>query len=97
MTQRVLLEAIEGGGIAHWARVEDWDGERSATVVEPGGVRHRLDLEHAGAAVAEFLSRNPEFDPLDVDGDLADEIVQLSLFGSVVYLERHRAEPPSEK
>jgi hypothetical protein len=86
VTQRVLLEAIEGGGIAHWAKVEDWDGERSATIVEPGGVRHAIDLDHASVAVADFLSRNPEFRPHDVDGDLANEIVQLSLFGSVVYL-----------
>ena len=85
LTQRVLLEAIEGGGIAHWARVEEWDGERSATIVESGGVRHSFDLDAASAAVADYLARNPEFDPGDVDADLADEIVQMSLFGSIVY------------
>ena len=85
LTQRVLLEAIEGGGIAHWARVEEWDGERSATIVESGGVRHSFDLDTASAAVADYLARNPDFDPGDVDADLADEIVQMSLFGSIVY------------
>lgn len=85
LTQRVLLEAIEGGGIAHWARVEEWDGERSATIVESGGVRHSFDRDAASAAVADYLARNPDFDPGDVDADLADEIVQMSLFGSIVY------------
>lgn len=85
LTQRVLLEAIEGGGIAHWARVEEWDGERSATIVESGEVRHSFDLDAASAAVADYLARNPDFDPGDVDADLADEIVQMSLFGSIVY------------
>lgn len=33
---QILREAIEGGGVAAWATVEDWDGDVADAIVQFG-------------------------------------------------------------
>ena len=85
LATRVLIEAIEGCGIRHWAGVETWDGWSRATITDLGGESFDLVLDTIAPALSAFLRENPESDARDIDSYLADEFVQLGLFGLVIY------------
>jgi len=82
---RVLIEAIEGCGIGHWAGVQKWDGTHSALITDIGGEPYELSPAKIRPAFAEYLQGHPECEIDDVDSYLADEIVQTALFGGVIY------------
>lgn len=92
VTRLVMIEAIEGCGIRHWARTTFWDGVDAATLVDLGGEEYRVDLDAVRPLVAELIEREPELDVRDVDGDVADGLVQSAVFGLILYrpLVRHR-------
>lgn len=85
LATHVLIEAIEGCGIRHWAGVEAWDGWSRATVTDLGGESFTLDRETVSPALEAFLRLNPGAGAEDIDSYLADEFVQLGLFGLVLY------------
>ncbi|MFC7446573.1 hypothetical protein [Rhodococcus daqingensis] len=95
--EQILRQAIEGGGVVGRATIDEWDGVSKARITERGGTVHVLDEAVAQRGIAEFLADDANDDPdgLDaltahdgdrVDGDLADSVVQLGLFGRIVYL-----------
>ena len=89
--QRLLLEAVEGCGIRHWARVEEWDGVGRATITDLGGERFVLTVDSFLVALREHLDHNPTLRTNDIDSYFADEAVQQILFGCIIYrLELHR-------
>ncbi|WP_206487668.1 hypothetical protein [Rhodococcus sp. KRD162] len=89
--QRLLIEAVEGCGIRHWASVEEWDGVGRATVTDLGGERFVLTVDSVLLVLCEHLADNPTLQPNDIDSYFADEAVQRLLFGSVIYrLDLHR-------
>lgn len=87
----VLTAAVEGGGIAGWADVERWDGRGHAGIVECGGTHHVLDAGVVRRGIELLLTDDTVADAQrdvfagGVGGDLADTVVQLGLFGRVVY------------
>lgn len=85
LATRVLIEAIEGCGIRHWADVNHWDGWSNAVITDLGGETFTLDVATITPSLLTFLDQNPDCGPLDIDGSLADEFVQLGLFGLVIY------------
>lgn len=85
LATRVLIEAIEGCGIRHWAGVEAWDGWSHATITDLGGESFDLDHGTIAPALAAYLRENPESDAREIDGYLADEFVQSGLFGLIIY------------
>ncbi|GAB08916.1 hypothetical protein GOARA_021_01540 [Gordonia araii NBRC 100433] len=82
---RILIEAVEGCGIRHWAQIVEWDGERRAVARDLGGETFELTLATLASELREFRSAAPEASPLDIDSYIADEVVQASLFGAVIY------------
>ncbi|MGN5240271.1 MULTISPECIES: hypothetical protein [unclassified Rhodococcus (in: high G+C Gram-positive bacteria)] len=93
---QILREAIEGGGVAAWATVEEWDGVATARITETGGTIHIIDGSVAQRGISTILldddahyahtrdavrAENPRL----IDGDVADAIVQFGLFGWIVY------------
>ncbi|OZF27229.1 hypothetical protein CH295_21765 [Rhodococcus sp. 14-2483-1-2] len=89
--QRLLIEAVEGCGIRHWARVEEWDGVGRTTITDLGGERYVIGVDTVLQTLREHLDDHPGLKPNDIDSYFADEAVQLLLFGDVIYrLELHR-------
>jgi len=89
--QRLLIEAVEGCGIRHWARVEEWDGVGRTTITDLGGERFVIGVDTVLQTLREHLDDHPGLKPNDIDSYFADEAVQLLLFGGVIYrLELHR-------
>ncbi len=89
--QRLLIEAVEGCGIRHWARVEEWDGVGRTTITDLGGERYVIGVDTVLQTLREHLDDHPGLKPNDIDSYFADEAVQLLLFGGVIYrLELHR-------
>lgn len=89
--QRLLIEAVEGCGIRHWARVEEWDGVARAVITDLGGERFVLTVDVVMIELREHLDNNPTLQPNDIDSYFADETVQRILFGGIIYrLELHR-------
>ena len=91
--RRLLIEAVEGCGIRHWARVDEWDGGDHATITDGGGESYRLTVADLAPAVAEYRDAGAIDHPLDVDSYLADEIIQALLFGCVIYRSEVRKRP----
>lgn len=87
---RVLIEAVEGCGIRHWAEVLEWDGVSRAIVRDVGGEVFSLTSATLAAAVRRYRTSNPTSAPLEMDSYLADEIVQSALFDIVIYRLRRR-------
>ncbi|TWS24989.1 hypothetical protein FK268_07060 [Tsukamurella sputi] len=85
LATRVLIEAIEGCGIRHWAGVDSWDGWSHARITDLGGESFDVDASTIAPSLAAFLAGHPECDARDIDGYLADEFVQHGLFGLVIY------------
>ncbi|MDN5758801.1 MAG: hypothetical protein L0H59_09745 [Tomitella sp.] len=96
VTHQILRQAIEGGGLVGWATVEEWDGVANARITERGGSVHVLDGAVARRGVASILADDDYGDAEDleilssqdadcIDGALADAVVQVGLFGQVVY------------
>ncbi|ACY22618.1 hypothetical protein Gbro_3421 [Gordonia bronchialis DSM 43247] len=90
---RLLIEAIEGCGIRHWAHIRSWDGATTATITEVGGDTFVLDAETVGPASHDFLIREPHVRPLDLDSFHADVIIQSALFDCVIYRSQVRRRP----
>ncbi|MDJ0004884.1 MULTISPECIES: hypothetical protein [Nocardiaceae] len=89
--QRLLIEAIEGCGIRHWSNVHDWDGCGRASITDLGGERFVLTPDVVVPVIREHLDAHPNLEPLHIDSYFADEAVQRTLFGGVIYrLELHR-------
>lgn len=91
--QRLLIEAVEGCGIRHWARVNSWDGAQCVTITDLGGEVYRLTIEGVAPMVADYRDSGVIESPLDVDSYLADEIIQSILFGGVIYRSEVRKRP----
>lgn len=96
VTGEILRQAIEGGGLVGWARVDEWDGVSKARIIEAGGTVHVLDAAVAERGITALLADDGDRDPDEVDalvsqdpdlvdGDLADSVVQFGLFGRIVY------------
>lgn len=90
---RLLIEAIEGCGIRHWARVVAWDGTSAAVIADVGGETFVLDADTLGPALREFVLRESPSNPLDIDSFHADDIVQSALFGGRIYRSEVRRRP----
>ncbi|WP_042939488.1 hypothetical protein [Rhodococcus sp. AW25M09] len=89
--QRLLIEAVEGCGVRHWACVDEWDGVGRATITDLGGERFVLTVDSVLLVLREHLDENPTLQPNDIDSYFADEAVQRVLFGGVIYrLDLHR-------
>ena len=89
--ERLLIEAIEGCGIRHWARVDEWDGVGRAVITDLGGERFVLTVDTVLLVLRQHLDDHPKLRPTDIDSYFADEAVQRLLFGGVIYrLELHR-------
>ncbi|WP_415974930.1 hypothetical protein [Rhodococcus sp. 077-4] len=89
--ERLLIEAVEGCGIRHWARVEEWDGVGRAAITDVGGERFVLTVDTVLLVLREHLDDHPGLKPNDIDSYFADEAVQRILFGGIIYrLELHR-------
>jgi len=95
---RLLIEAVEGCGIRHWARIDSWDGATAADITDLGGETFRLDAGTIGPTLDNFVAGGPRREPLDVDSyiDIADEIIQTALFGCVIYRTTVRRRPHIE-
>ncbi|AZG44574.1 hypothetical protein [Gordonia insulae] len=91
--RRLLIEAVEGCGILHWARVDAWDGDRCLTITDLGGETYRLTVDSLAPVLLAHLRAGAINQPLDVDSYLADEIVQTTLFGCVIYRSEVRKRP----
>ena len=91
--RRLLIEAVEGCGILHWARVDAWDGVDCLTVTDLGGEVYRLTINALTPILIAYLEAGAIQRPLDVDSYLADEIVQTTLFGCVIYRSEVRKRP----
>lgn len=91
--RRVLIEAIEGCGIGHWAQIGAWDGAAAAVITDIGGECSRLSPTVIRSALLDYLSDHPDCHLVDVDSYLADEIVQTALFGGVIYRFEARPRP----
>ncbi|MEE4021902.1 hypothetical protein V1Y59_02335 [Gordonia sp. PKS22-38] len=91
--RRLLIEAVEGCGIRHWARIDAWDGVGCARITDLGGETFELNVENLSSALVVHLDDNTPRYPLDVDSYLADEIVQTMLFGVVIYRSEIRRRP----
>lgn len=83
--RRILIEAIEGCGIRHWAGVQHWDGEAAAVITDLGGDSFRLTVENLIPLVRAHFGGVVDRSPMEVDSYLADEILQTQLFGGVIY------------
>lgn len=92
---RILIEAVEGCGIRHWARVDDWDGSSRAIIADLGGERFDLTATSLMPLVADHVETAGSVEPRDVDSYLADEIIQTGLFGCVIYRMGVRRRPPA--
>lgn len=90
---RLLIEAIEGCGIRHWAYVEEWDGESRTVIRDLGGDRFVLTAEDADGLIENYRAANPDWDPDAIDSYTADVILQSALFGSVIYRTGVRRRP----
>ncbi|MGV9481155.1 hypothetical protein [Gordonia polyisoprenivorans] len=90
---RLLIEAIEGCGVRHWARVEYWDGVTTATITDVGGERFVLNAAAVGQTLCDFLVSEPQLHPMDLDSFHADVIVQRALFGCTIYRSEVRRRP----
>lgn len=89
--QRLLIEAVEGCGISHWARTVEWDGIGRAEICDLGGERFVLTLDTAAPILRQYLDTDQGWHPMDIDSYIADEVVQRALFGAVIYrLDLHR-------
>lgn len=82
---RVLIEAVEGCGIRHWADVEHWDGSSRMIITDLGGESFEVTVATIRPALTAFLETDPGADLMDLDGYLADEFIQQGLFGLVIY------------
>ncbi|ROZ89042.1 hypothetical protein [Gordonia sp. OPL2] len=95
VVQRLLIEAVEGCGVRHWARIDDWDGSSAVLLTDLGGQRYRLTVDSLSPAVIAHIAECAISDPLEVDSYLADEIIQSTLFGAVIYRTDVRRRPTS--
>lgn len=93
LLERLLIEAVEGCGIRHWARVDHWDGRRSVTIMDIGGEGYLLTEESLAPVLLRQVDAGVISEPLDIDSYLADEIVQTALFGCVIYRSLVRRRP----
>lgn len=91
--RRLLIEAVEGCGILHWARVDGWDGHHCLTVTDLGGEVYRLTVNNLALVVLTHLDAGAIHHPLDVDSYFADEFIQTTLFGCVIYRSEVRKRP----
>jgi hypothetical protein len=91
--RRLLIEAVEGCGVLHWARVDAWDGRHCLTITDVGGEAYRLTVDNLAPAALTHLKAGTINHPLDVDSYLADEIIQTTLFGCVIYRSEVRKRP----
>lgn len=85
LATRVLIEAVEGCGIRHWAGVDEWDGWTRARITDLGGEGFVVDRATVTPPLVAHLRVHPDLDQREIDGYLADEFVQLGLFGLVIY------------
>lgn len=92
-TQRLLIEAVEGCGIRHWARIDDWDGVGSLAITDLGGEMYRLTADELTPMLSAYRGVGTIERPLDIDGYLADEIIQSTLFGGIIYRSEVRRRP----
>lgn len=90
---RLLIEAVEGCGIRHWARVLAWDGATSATIADVGGETFVLSADTVSKALHELLVAEPNLEPLDLDSYHADLVIQHALFGCIIYRTGVRRRP----
>lgn len=90
---RLLIEAIEGCGVRHWARVEYWDGATSAILTDVGGERFVLNASAVGQTLRDFLVSEPHLRPMDLDSFHADVVIQQALFGCTIYRSEVRRRP----
>ncbi|MEP9416156.1 MULTISPECIES: hypothetical protein [unclassified Gordonia (in: high G+C Gram-positive bacteria)] len=91
--RRLLIEAAEGCGITHWARIDSWDGEGTLAVTDLGGERFQLTIDSLSPVLLDHLTDGTICDPLDIDAYLPDEIIQSALFGAVIYRTLIRRRP----
>ncbi|MFE0748966.1 hypothetical protein [Gordonia sp. NPDC058843] len=91
--QRLLIEAVEGCGVRHWARIDEWDGVGSVVITDIGGEVYRLTAESLAPVVSTHIDEGTISEPLDVDSYLADDIIQSALFGCVIYRHEVRHRP----
>ena len=91
--ERVLIEAVEGCGIRHWARVDDWDGRACVTLRDIGGERYRVVMDDLITALRPLIDAGVLSAPLEVDSYAADEMIQVMLFGCVIYRSQVRRRP----
>ncbi|MBD0023833.1 hypothetical protein GII33_21315 [Gordonia pseudamarae] len=90
---RLLIEAVEGFGIRHWARIDSWDGAAAARITDVSGETFHLDADTVGPVIGDFIAIEHLRKPLDLDAYLADEIIQTALFGFVIYRPTVRRRP----
>ena len=91
--QRLLIEAIEGCGIRHWAHVDEWDGESCAVITDVGGESYRLTVDNVMPGLVRYLREDAVREPLEIDSYIADEVIQTALFGHVIYRSVIRRRP----
>lgn len=85
ISRRILIEAVEGCGVTHWARIDQWDGAGCATITDLGVETYRLTVDDLSPVVRSWRQTDSIIGPLDVDSYLADEFIQTMLFGGVIY------------
>ncbi|PKZ64546.1 hypothetical protein CYJ73_16765 [Gordonia terrae] len=91
--EQVLIEAVEGCGIRHWARIDAWNGRDSAVLSDIGGEQYVLTVADLIPVVRSLIDSAAVSEPLDVDSYDADEIIQSMLFGCVIYRHQVRRRP----
>lgn len=91
--RRLLIEAVEGCGIRHWARVVDWDGIGCLTVTDLGGETYRLTADQLAPVLATYRDAGTIAHPLDIDSYVADDVIQAMLFGCTIYRSEVRKRP----
>lgn len=90
---QVLIEAVEGCGIRHWARIDAWDGRETAVISDIGGEQYVVTVADCIPAVRSLIDAAAVCEPLDVDSYGADDIIQSMLFGCVIYRRQVRRRP----
>lgn len=91
--RRLLIEAIEGCGIRHWAHVESWDGVSVAVISDLGGETFELTTVNVVPFLAAYADRHGDWEPMEIDSYLADELIQEALFGGVISRTQVRRRP----
>ncbi len=90
---RLLIEAVEGCGIRHWALIREWDGASTAVIADLGGEVFDLSADSLGECLRDYLVEEHLIRPLDIDSFHADDVVQRALFGGTIYRPGVRRRP----